>query len=60
MDINERPVHKEREKNAREFLCLIGPLIQPRTTWEHALPIVISITLVTATIIMMAVAIAKF
>jgi hypothetical protein len=60
VDINERPVHKEREKNAREFLCLIGPLIQPRTTWEHALPIIIAATLVISTVIMMAVAIAKF
>ena len=60
MDINEQPVHKDRVKNAHEFLGLIGPLMQPRTTLEHALPIIIAVVMVIATMIMMAIAIARF
>lgn len=61
-DINDdkNNIHRERTNNARDFLCLIGPLMQPRTTWEHALPIIISIAMVICTIIMMGIAIAKF
>jgi hypothetical protein len=50
----------EREKNARDFLCLIGPMMKPRGRFESLLPIIISVLMVIATIITMTVAIARF